>query len=104
MQGLQVLEDVARLGRDQHDEQLLERLVDVAHAVRLHERVLLPEPDQLGERREQALHARPRHLDKLPCQQRCRGAREEKEDRVRSAQENGGKGMARAGSAAPFMQ
>lgn len=63
---LQVLQDVAVLGGDEDHVELLQRLVDVADAVGLHEGVLLARVHQFGEGGEEALDARPRHFHKLP--------------------------------------
>ena len=63
---LQVLQDVAVLSGDQHHVELLQRLVDVADAVRLHEGVLLPGVHQLGEGSQETLDASPGHLHELP--------------------------------------
>lgn len=63
---LQVLQDVAVLGGDEDHVELLQRLVHVAHAVGLHEGVLLARVHQFGERREQTLDTRPGHFHKLP--------------------------------------
>lgn len=68
-EGLQVLQDVAILGGDQHHIELLQRLVDIAHTLRLHKRVLLACVHQLGEGGQQALYTRPCHLHKLPWHQ-----------------------------------
>ena len=70
---LEVFEDVGGLGCDQDSIELLERLVDVAHRVRLDERVLLALADKLRERGEQALDARALDVDKLPRQDDCQG-------------------------------
>ena len=68
-QGLQVLQDVGGLGRHQQHVQPLQRLVDVANTLRLHERVLLTRPNQFGEGSQEPLHSSPRHLHKLTRQQ-----------------------------------
>ena len=78
---LQVLQDVARLGRDEQHVQLLHRLVHVPHRLSLHEGVLLRRglgrrrrrSHEFGECGEQALDARLRHLDELPREQRLAG-------------------------------
>ena len=88
-QRFQVLQDVAVFSGDEHHVELLQGLVDVAHALRLHKRVLLARVHQLGEGGEQPLHPGPRHLHKLTrhdglaslganrrCQQHLRGTRE----------------------------
>ncbi len=65
-QSLQVLQNVARLCGDQHHVELVDRLVHVAHALRLDERVLLGAcADQLGKGGDEALDARACHLNKL---------------------------------------
>ena len=59
----QVLQDVTRLGRDQHHLELVDRLIDVAHALCLDERVLLgARADELGERGQQALDSPACHV------------------------------------------
>lgn len=54
----------------------LDRLVKVAHILRLHVRVLLAGAHQLGERGQQALDADAAHIHELPGDQRCTWARE----------------------------
>lgn len=62
---LQVLQDVAVLGGDEDHVELLQWLVNVADAVRLHECVLLPRVHQFGERSQETLDSCPGHLHKL---------------------------------------
>ena len=71
MQRLQVFQDVAGLGRDEHDKEVFQRLVHVPHAVSLDKRVLLAQAHELGERRQEPLHARARHLHKLARHEGC---------------------------------
>ncbi len=76
-QGLEVLENVGRLGRDEEHVELLQRLVDVADGLGLDERVLLgrlgrrggggagPAREQLRKGGEEALDPGLGHLDEL---------------------------------------
>ena len=63
---LQVFQDVAVLSGDQDHVELLQWLVDVANAIRLHEGVLLPGVHQFGECSQKTLNTSPGHLHKLP--------------------------------------
>ena len=65
-QCFQVNKDVGGLGGDQEHVKSLQGLVDVAHTLCLHKRVLLARAHQLGECGEEALYAGPAHLHKLP--------------------------------------
>lgn len=62
----QVFQDVAVFGGDQHHVELLHGLVDIAHALCLHKRVLLPCIHQLWECCQQPLDAGASHLHELP--------------------------------------
>ena len=84
-QCLEVLQDVAGLGGDQQHVQPLQRLVHVAHTLRLHKGVLLARPYQLRKGPQETLHSRPRHLHKLTGYQGWEEGRE-------GGREGGGEG------------
>ena len=56
-QRLQVLQDVGGSGSDQKHVEAVQRLVDVAHGLRLHECVLAPARHQLREGGQEPLNA-----------------------------------------------
>lgn len=63
---LQIFHDVRLLVGDDEDVQQFNRLVYIPHVLCLDERVLAAGPDQLRERRQQALDPQLGHRDELP--------------------------------------
>ena len=75
-QGVQVLDNVARAVGDEQQIQIVERLVKIAHALRLHVRVLLRvRPQELGESAQEALDANASHLHELARDERLAALR-----------------------------
>lgn len=65
VQRLDVLQDVRRFVRDEHDVEVLERLVDVAHVGRLDGGVLRVCGDEFGEGGEEGFDPGARHFAEL---------------------------------------